>query len=168
MLRLHLPPNLAAAAARNAIPLKVELNLAALPSEALAKEGGEPPPDLLPALALLQRWCGVPSEALAKEGPQPPFFLQLPRAQLRALAAAVDEQPLFVENGQPVRWHHDELVVDPIAPAPAVIGNPNPKIQKQKTSAAPLVVDGSEHFLAFTLPSREHPCYPDVLALVKE
>ena len=168
MLRFHLPPNLAAAAARNAIPLKVELNLAALPSEALAKEGGEPPPDLLPALALLQRWCGVPSEALAKEGPQPPVFLQLTRAQLRDLAAAVDEQPLFVENGQPVRWHHDELVVDPIAPAPAVIGNPNPKIQKQKTSAAPLVVDGSEHFLAFTLPSREHPCYPDVLALVKE
>ena len=32
----------------------------------------------------------------------------------------------------------------------------------------PLVVDGSEHFLAFTLPSREHPSYADTLALVKE
>jgi len=31
----------------------------------------------------------------------------------------------------------------------------------------PLLVDGSEHFLAFTLPSREHPTYPAVLELAK-
>ncbi|MBM3854427.1 MAG: DEAD/DEAH box helicase, partial [Verrucomicrobia bacterium] len=29
-------------------------------------------------------------------------------------------------------------------------------------------VDGSEHFLALTLPSREHPCYAEALALVRE
>ena len=65
MLRLLLPPNLATAAPRDAIALKVELNLAA----------GAPPSELLPALALLQKWCG----------PQPPNFLQLKRAQLRQL-----------------------------------------------------------------------------------
>jgi SNF2 family DNA or RNA helicase len=31
-----------------------------------------------------------------------------------------------------------------------------------------MVVDGSEHFLAIALPSREHPRYADALALVKE
>ena len=148
MLRFHLPPNLAAAAARNAIPLKVELNLAA----------GEPPPDLLPALALLQRWCG----------PKPPVFLQLTRAQLRDLAAAVDEQPLFVENGQPAVWHHDALVVDPTVPTPAVIEDIKPRSKNLKPNAAPLVVDGSEHFLAFVLPAREHARYAEALALVKE
>ena len=43
MLRFYVPPNLAAAAARNAIPLKVELKLASV----------QPPATLLPALALL-------------------------------------------------------------------------------------------------------------------
>ena len=148
MLRLVLPPNLAAAAARDAIPLKVELNLAA----------GEPATSLLPALALLQRWCGG----------KPPVFIQVTRAQLRELANAVDDQPLFVENGQPTTWHHDALVVDPAKPAPLVIEDIKPLFKKPKPSAAPLVVDGSEHFLAFTLPAREHPRYADALALMKE
>jgi SNF2 family DNA or RNA helicase len=34
-------------------------------------------------------------------------------------------------------------------------------------AASPLTVDGSEHFLAFTLPSREHPSYSAVLDLAK-
>ena len=93
MLRFHLPPNLAAAAARNAIPLKVELNLAA----------GAPPDELLPALALLQRWCG----------PKPPAFLQLSRAQLRELASAAGSLPLFVENGRAVTWDHESILVEP-------------------------------------------------------
>ncbi|HYD83064.1 MAG TPA: hypothetical protein VEA63_03405, partial [Opitutus sp.] len=67
MLRLHLPPNLAAAAPRDAIPLKVELDLSTPPAL-----------ELLPALALLQRWCGSAT---------PPKFIQLTRAQLRELAA---------------------------------------------------------------------------------
>ena len=69
MLRFHLPPNLVAAAARNAIPVRVEIDLATAPT-----------PNLLPALALLQRWCG----------PKPPAFLQLTRAQLRAKVLAGD------------------------------------------------------------------------------
>ncbi len=35
------------------------------------------------------------------------------------------------------------------------------------STASPLTVDGSEHYLAFTLPSREHPSYSAVLDLAK-
>jgi superfamily II DNA or RNA helicase len=148
VLRFHLPPNLAAAAVRNAVPLRVELDLRT-----------PPPPELLPALALLQRWCG----------PKPPAFLQLTRAQLRELAAAVGTQNVFVENGNPTSWHHDDLVREPAAIAP-----PSTPLATRasapaaRSAAAPLIVDGSEHFLALALPSREHPRYADALALVKE
>jgi superfamily II DNA or RNA helicase len=143
MLRLHLPPNLAAAAPRNAIALRVELDPAA-----------PPPPELLPALALLQRWCG----------PQPPAFLQLTRAQLRELARAAGSQPVFVENGRAVAWAHDALLAEP-APPPQ-IENPKSKIEN-KSAATPLTIDGSEHYLALTLPSREHSGYAAALDLVK-
>jgi SNF2 family DNA or RNA helicase len=148
MLRLHLPPNFAAAALRDAVPLRVDLDLPQ-----------PPPPQLLPALALLQRWCGTSN---------PPKFIQLNRAQLRELAAALGAEPVFVENGQLTPWRHTSLVAPPAAQ------NPEPKTQNPKPSPAPtpavppLVVDGSEHFLAISLPSREHPRYADALALVKE
>jgi superfamily II DNA or RNA helicase len=147
MLRLHLPPNLAAAAPRDAIAVKVELDLAATP-----------PPPLLPALALLQRWCGASV---------PPVFLQLTRAQLRELAAAVGAEPVFVENGRASAWRHDALVAAPAAPVPLADIPPPAAKPRPKTSAPPLVVDGSEHFLALTLPSREHPGYAAALDLVK-
>src|SRR4051812_31486394 len=111
MLRFHLPPNLAAAAARDAIPIRVEMNLAAAPAA-----------ELLPALALLQRWCGAkPFDAT--QGLRPPPFLQLSRAQLRDLVAAANDQPLFVENGRPVAWDHDELLA---ATKPASFAPPAP------------------------------------------
>ncbi|MBC8039044.1 MAG: hypothetical protein H7Y06_00725, partial [Opitutaceae bacterium] len=47
MLRLLLPPNLAASAPRDAIAVKIELDPSATPS-----------PALFPALAVLQRLCG--------------------------------------------------------------------------------------------------------------
>lgn len=40
-------------------------------------------------------------------------------------------------------------------------------IASSSKSATPLLIDGSEHFLAFTLPSREHPTYASVLELAK-
>ncbi|MDO8542101.1 MAG: DEAD/DEAH box helicase [Opitutaceae bacterium] len=147
MLRLHLPPNLIAAAARDAVPVRVDVDLSAPPN-----------PTLLPALALLQRWCGTGT---------PPKFIQLNRAQLRELANAVGAQAVFVEDGQMTEWRHPELVAAPpagvIAPAPS--SRPKPQ---NVPGATPLVVDGSEHFLALTLPSREHPSYAAALALVKE
>jgi superfamily II DNA or RNA helicase len=147
MLRLHLPPNLAAAASRNAIPLKVDLDLSAPPA-----------PALLPALALLQRWCGTPT---------PPKFLQLTRAQLRDLASALGPQPVFLENNQPTSFRHTALLAEPASPA-LQPENRNPKPKTAASSdGTPLIVDGSEHFLAITLPSREHPRYAAALELVK-
>jgi superfamily II DNA or RNA helicase len=157
MLRLLLPPNLAAAAARNAIVVKAELDNSA-----------PPPPELLPALALIQRWCG---------GGRPPFFLQLTRAQLRELIALLHGQQVFGvanKSGMFFTWddgrlvgisdHLSEPAPKPDAPAEA---KPTPTQNAPPNGATPLIVDGSEHFLAITLPSREHSCYAAVLELVK-
>ncbi len=147
MLRLHLPPNLVAAAARDAVPLRLEWDLAATPAA-----------DLLPALALLQRWCGTG---------QPPSFIQLSRAQLRELTAAIGDLPLFIENGQPGPWRHPKLLMEPLSGAiPPAIENQKSKIKNP--AVAPLQVDGSEHYLALTLPSREDSRYAEILGLVKE
>jgi superfamily II DNA or RNA helicase len=147
MLRLHLPPNFAAAAARNAVAIKVEVDLKAPPNLAV-----------LPALALLQRWCG----------PTPPVFLQLNRAQLRELASVLGQEAVFVDNGRQKSWSYDSVVAEPVAApstTPSVSASP-PRTQR-KSDSTPLTVDGSEHFLALTLPSREHPSYAATLELVK-
>ncbi|HRJ48828.1 MAG TPA: hypothetical protein PKY38_15830 [Opitutaceae bacterium] len=147
MLRFHLPPNLSAAIARDAIPLKVEVDLAVVPSA-----------ELLPALALLQRWCAAPV---------PPKFIQLSRAQLRELVAAAGAQRIFVENNQPAKtWTHvlpPEPAKDP-RPAAPMSGS---KKSKRENLPAPMVIDGSEHYLAAILPSREHPAYTEALELLK-
>ncbi len=152
MLRLHLPPNLTAAAARDAIPVKLDLDLTA-----------EPAPALFPALALLQRWCGTAT---------PPKFLQLSRAQLRELATALGSQPVFVENGQTVAFRHADIVAPPAATAssPAVSSttrSPSLRTRRADSDLTPMTVDGSEHFLAITLPSREAPFYSAVVELLK-
>ena len=147
MLRLHLPPNLVAAAGRDAVPLRVEVDLAA-----------PPPRALFPALALLQRWCGAAT---------PPTFIQLSRAQLRELAQAVGAEPVFVEDGRLTAWRHAELVAERVnvSSEPGQVPTPRPAA---KTAASGMTVDGSEHFLAIALPSREHPRYADALTLLKE
>ncbi len=150
MLRLHLPPNLVAAAARDAVPVRVELDLAA-----------PPPAALLPVLAVLQRWCGA----------KPPAFLQLTRAQLRDLAAAAGDQPVFVESGRAGPWRHEHLVAEERSAPPAVVAEAPPPARARAAPTSgltPLSVDGSEHYLALTLPSREHPRYAAALSLVKD
>ena len=145
-LRLHLPPNLAAAAARNAVALRIELD-----------PEGAPEPGLLPALALLQGWCGTP---------RPPPFIQLTRSKMRDLAAALDGRAVFVENGKLRAWGHDSLLEEP-APGP----DPAPKAPlpapRRAAPPEPLVIDGSEHYLAVTLPSREDRRHGPALALLK-
>jgi hypothetical protein len=87
VLRLLLPPNLATAAPRDAIAVKVELDLAAAPSA-----------ELLPVLAALQRLCGSAC-------PSP--FLQLTRAQLRELVTAAGTQSVFFwvnDQKAPILW----------------------------------------------------------------
>src|SRR5690349_7909013 len=111
MLRFHLPPNFAAAARRDAVPIRVELDLNVAPD-----------PAALPALALLQRWCGTPT---------PPKFIQLTRAQLRELASAAGKEPLFVENGRALAWQHASIVAEQntaVTPAAtSVLSPPSPK-----------------------------------------
>lgn len=149
MLRLHLPPNLAAAVVRDAVALKVEIDLTATP-----------PPELLPVLALLQRWCGTPT---------PPPFIQLSRTQLRELVAAAAGRPLFVEAGQPPRpWTRTDLLgAAAVAPAPAANLPRRGPTRPAEAPATPMTVDGTEHYLAITLPSRESVAYAAALELVK-
>ncbi len=159
MLRLLLPPNLAAAAPRDAIAVKVELNPAVPPT-----------PDLLPALALLQRWCGTPT---------PPAFLQLTRAQLRELITALHRQPVFFALNAPgtsLLWlgplligvsEHLRESAAATAPAPATPPTSIRPRPAATSAATPMTVDGTEHFLAITLPSREHPAYTPALELLK-
>ncbi|HEY0967739.1 MAG TPA: DEAD/DEAH box helicase [Opitutaceae bacterium] len=164
MIRLHLPPNLAAAAPRDAIGLKVELDLSV-----------PPPAALLPALALLQRFGAKPA---------PVLFLQLSRAQLRELVTALRGQSVFyrVEAPEkPLLWVGPILrgVSEHLGPAPTEAPAPRPAAAPRSSPPAavrprpapvaitPLTVDGSEHFLALTLPSRESALYSAALDLVK-
>jgi superfamily II DNA or RNA helicase len=151
MLRLILPPNLAAAVVRDAIPVKVELDPHVAPA-----------PGLFPVLAHLQRLCGTST---------PPAFLQLTRAQLRDLAAAAAQEPIFVHNGQAGVWRHATLLGTPPPPAPAPKSAPPLTTRHSPLATRPapqaLTVDGSENFLAITLPSPEHPQYARALDLVK-
>ena len=161
MLRILLPPNLAAAAPRDAIAIKVELDLARPPSA-----------EVLPALALLQRWCGGAGT--------PPPFLQLKRNQLRELVGALKGQPVFAFVNTPqttLFWIGPRLrgVSEHLDEAPKLESKPDRQPSKPLASVSrlpsappsPLTIDGSEHFLAISLPSREHSGYAAALELVK-
>jgi hypothetical protein len=171
VLRLLLPPNLATAAPRDAIAVKVELDLVAAPSA-----------ELWPVLAALQRLCG-------SANPAP--FLQLTRAQLRELVTAAGTQPVFFwvnDQKSPILWvgpilrgvseHLQEKSQTPEPKLQPQIGReipnlpsgsnlPAPRSSLPASCSSPLTVDGSEHFLAITLPSREHIAYASALELVK-
>ena len=159
MLRLLLPPNLASAAPRDAIAVKVELS-----------PGTLPPADFLPGLALLQRWCGMAT---------PPVFLQLTRAQLRELITALHRQPVFFflnAPTQPLLWLGPLLIgvsehlreAAPASPPPATKAAPaRPASRAAANAATPMMVEGTEHYLAVTLPSKEHPAYGAALELLK-
>ena len=168
MLRLLLPPNLATTALRDAIAVKVEVDLGAAPS-----------PALLPALAALQRFGAQPAAVL---------FLQLTRAQLRELVTALRGQPVFAWVNAPAKtifWigpilrgvsEHLGKAEEPASAPPARpitvprSGDIRPKPQFRRTEAdfTPLTVDGSEHFLAISLPSRDSASYAGALEFVKE
>jgi hypothetical protein len=121
----------------------------------------EPGPELIPVLALLQGWCGTP---------KPPSFIQVTRRQLRELADASSGLPIFTDKGRTVAWGHDALVADPdpqpAAAAPPTVPSRAPGPGRNAT-AEPLTVDGSEHYLAVSLPSREDPRTRGMLDLLK-
>ena len=158
MLRLLLPPNLATAAPRDAIAVRVELDLAA-----------PPPEGLVPALAILQR-LGVP--------PQPVSLVQLKRAQLRELLHALTGERVFFRADKPalaLAWNGLDLPgvsehlaeTAPPAAAPRPTPQPKRKPAPEEDDLMPLTVDGSEHFLAITLPSRESMVYDAALEFLR-
>lgn len=166
MLRILLPPNLASSAPRDAIATKVEIDLSR-----------PPPAELLPGLAALQRLGAKPA---------PTLFLQLSRAQMRELAGSLRGQSVFFwvnDPARPILWvGHllrgvSEHISEPSEPKPAVPTTPNPAARAPvaarssstapRPTVAPMIVDGSEHFLAITLPSREHASYAGALELLK-
>ena len=155
MLRLLLPPNLASAAARDAIAVRVELDLSA-----------PPPAAVIPGLAVLQG-LGVAAEPVA--------FAQLKRAQLRTLIDALSGQPLFFwvnRVASPIVWRESVLtgVSEHLTePAPAASVLPPPEVPRRAPECdyTPMTIDGSEHYLAITLPSREAFNYEAVLDFLK-
>jgi superfamily II DNA or RNA helicase len=161
MLRLLLPPNLAAAAPRDAIAVKIEWNPSVTPA-----------PALFPALAVLQRLCGGATT--------PPPFVQLTRAQLRELVTALKGQSAFAfvnAPTSPLLWigprlrgvseHLDEAPAPKPVVAPAPRPSPLASRPSPSSDSTPLTIDGSEHFLAISLPSREQSSYAAALDLVK-
>jgi superfamily II DNA or RNA helicase len=166
MLRLLLPPNLEAAAKRDAVPIKVELDLSRTPAQ-----------EVVPALAVLQRIGAKPAGVI---------FLQLTCAQLRELIGAARGQPVFYRVDKPDRpllWVGpilrgvSEYLGEPgpapanvTSAAPAQISPPprhSPSRPAPSPATTPLTVDGSEHYLALSLPSRESAGYAAALDLVK-
>lgn len=162
MLRLLLPPNLPSAAPRDAIPVRLELDLKA-----------EPPAAFVPALAILQR-IGVT--------PQPVSFVQLTRAQLRELVNALIGEKVFFRldrPNDPLAWNglalpgvSEHLVEKPAAAPPAPPPPPpKPKVRNtdfvEKKPLAPMTVDGSEHYLAITLPARESVLHAPALEFLQ-
>jgi superfamily II DNA or RNA helicase len=159
MLRLLLPPNLAVAAPRDAIAVRLELDLAAPPR-----------PELTAGLAVLQRLGAKPA---------PVSFLQLTRSQLGELTDALAGQPVFFWSNrpaEPIPWHSADLtgvdehiVAPPAARTPAPVANPAPaaRAAARETEWKPMTVDGSEHFLAITLPSRDADNYQEIGELLR-
>jgi superfamily II DNA or RNA helicase len=159
MLRLLLPPNLAAAAQRNAIAVRLELDLAAPPRPAFTA-----------GLAVLQRIGAKPA---------PVSFLQLTRAQLGELTDALAGQPVFFWSNRPaesIAWNGADLIgVDEYLAAPAsaaklpepVEAPVLPRTKPRESKYKPMTVDGSEHFLAITLPSREADNYQEIWELLR-
>ncbi|HEY3757958.1 MAG TPA: DEAD/DEAH box helicase [Opitutaceae bacterium] len=170
MLRIFVPPNLPATAPKDSIALRVDLDLPPAPAM--------PAPEVLPALALLQKWLGSSS------APPPRLFLQVNRSQMSALVTALRGQPLFAWANAPDRsiaWAGAELAGvstflsgQPAASAAASVGNSptgKPAVttppRRPMPAAGRMNVDGSEHFLAITLPHRDHPTYARALELLK-
>lgn len=162
MLKIILPPNLEAAAARDAVAVRLEW------------QPGEGPVDAaMPALAVIQRLA---------PGPEVPRFVQLNRTQLRALVEASAGQPFVFHASRPaapLAWVNGRIpgVTEHLEPPPREakqgedeVTGPRPTQparQREAAPASPPQVDGSEHYLAIILPSREHPAYAQLVELLR-
>lgn len=195
-LRFLLPPNLASAAARDVVMVKLEL---AVGRELQAPEklfrGSTYKMDTAhaAAAALIEQWCGGKLFSL----------LQLRCNQLRELLAVMRSQPVFAwvnQQDRPIPWNGTELegVSDclPVEAKPgaesAEAGAPAERttVRRQAVAASPVresavevfkrerallgsgpvpaEIDGSSQFLSVRLPARAHESYQDVLNVLKD
>ncbi len=198
-LRIFLPPNLAACAPRDAIPLKIEGSPSNLPEILRAACPGAGPwllpmkrAELRVLIHLLRgqpvfRWVNIPFDPIPWRGDElatvgallaePPAAgapaASTPSAESRSSTpAAADRAQLIAQlagNRKPLGAPRPSL-----PPAQRTWRSPNVPPLRPGQSVRPavpagtsLVVDGSEHYLAITLPSRESLSYPAILEAVK-
>lgn len=183
-LRVLLPPNLAAVAGRDAIPVKLELapsgQKPVTPENLPTGRAYQMAPGHASAFVCIETWCGG----------KPAAFLQLSREKLRQLLSLLEGEPcffLFNAPESPLRWEdgslqgvsqHLMIEEPPNAREPEVYSAPPVPVRpaskpplghrpRPVEATTPMTVDGSVHFLAIALPSREDPLYPEALDLVK-
>lgn len=173
-LRIILPPNIESAAPRDAIPTKLEV---ALPNGSNVRPETLTPDKLgeldeagrVAAFSLFQ-WCGGKLSS----------FLQLDREKLGTLVSTLSgENDFFWANRpkEPITWNGSELIgvtefittieeaAPPPEPEPENEAEPEPK--PLIFDGKPLTVDGSTHYLAISLPSREHPYYEEIREILQ-
>ncbi len=182
-LRVILPPNLATAAARDAIAVRFEIAVQGrgqFPASMVPDDRALTlTPAHLSAVFLIESWNRGAAATMA----------QLSRAQLAALLAVLPNEPVFffanrataalpwIDNKLAGVSEHlgarSETITEAdggsaLSPPPAQPRGGPPVSKKTPTAdrASP-VVDGSEHFLAIQLPSREHYAYGQLLERLK-
>ncbi len=191
-LRIFLPPNLASSAPRDAIPLKIEGTTGDLPVILQGACTGRGPwllqmkrAELRALLFLLRgatafRWANRPFDPIPWHG-----------TTLVGVGEHLGEtanQKLETGNTSAAPNTDRSALIREITGARKPLGAPRPSLPPGlRTGRSPrvpplrpgqsvrpnapvsscLVVDGSEHFLAITLPSRENISYPAILDAVK-
>ncbi len=190
-LRFILPPNLPAAAKRNAIPVRLETAVAGerpVPPERLFRgQAYRLSPGVRRVLARLTEWSG---------GERPHGFMQLKAGQLGILVADLaGTDAFFWANAAdtPVPWVGTSLRgVSEHLPAPEAAKPPPTVSVKRGRPGAPLrpsaadafrrmpaaterihcggglEIDGSPHFLSVHLPPKDDPLYERLAALLRE
>ncbi|MBD5779054.1 ATP-dependent helicase [Pelagicoccus sp. NFK12] len=183
-LRIILPPNIESAAPRDAIPTKLEIALAngqAVRPETLTpdKLGELDEAGRVAAFSLFQ-WCGGKLSS----------FLQLDREKLTTLVTTLAGQDDFYwanKPQDPIAWNGSELIgvtehlepppppTSPSSTSSSSSSSPSRREADEEGEAeaeftftgAPMTVDGSSHYLAISLPSREHPYYEEIRELLQ-
>ncbi|MDQ8204931.1 DEAD/DEAH box helicase [Pelagicoccus sp. SDUM812003] len=180
-LRIILPPNLETSAPRDAIPTKLEIELSPGKNSAPEKVG-------MDQLAALDEAGRVAAFSLLQwGGGKLGSFLQLDREQLAQLVTQLSGQSCFFwanKPKEPIDWIFSELVGvsehlgqesskgnEPISEEQEIEDLEEPSEPELPDlsgyEGTPLRVDGSTHYLAISLPSREHPCYDEIRELVQ-
>ena len=172
-LRFLLPPNLAQVAPRDAIAVRIQ-----------AYQGNQygPPEKFKGPFALSNAQEIVAALLESWAGGKVPAFLQLDRQKLTQLVAILAGEPAFAwvkTPLEPIPWEGLHLngvsehiqaakVAPPELPQKTVAKteHPKPKAPPRSSGSVPQV-EGSPHYLAIQLPSRDSYGYDDLLDLLK-